>query len=80
MQGITIIRGLCLILLGIIAYGILLWLFGLRIPGRLRRSNRVADSKHNSRKVWIVLGYYILLVSLILSGYLLIRYLVRGGL
>lgn len=66
-------------LLGLIAYGTLLWLFGLRIPGRLRRNNRVTDTKWNNRRVWIVLGYYILLVGIILSGYLLIKYMVRGG-
>ena len=80
MQGITVIRGSCLILLGITAYSILLWAFTWKIPGSLRKDHKPVESKCNRRRVRILVGYYLLLGIMVLIEFLLIKYMVRGGL
>lgn len=80
MQYITVIRGLCLMLLGIVAYSVLLWIFGRRIPGRLRRDKKESDSRYGENKERLVLRYHLILAILILLGYLGIKYMVRGEL
>jgi uncharacterized membrane protein len=77
---LTIIRAICLMLIGVSTYSILLWVFGWRMPGRLRRIHRLIDNKSNKQKAIIIFGYYLLLGSMILVGFLLIKYRVRGGL
>lgn len=78
MWYLAVIRGLFILLLGITAYIILLYAVGMRMPGRLRRHQKKFDNS-NKRKTWIVLGYNVLLVFIIILSYLLIKYTVRGG-
>lgn len=78
MRFLTIIRGLCLILLGVTVYSILMHIVGWRIPGRLRRFQKRRDMNCYKHKTLIVLGYYILLAFLIMLGFVLIKYMIRG--
>lgn len=50
------------------------------MPGRLRKNHLINDNKFSKRKALIVTGYNILLGIIILFGYLLTKYMVRGGL
>ncbi|NLO08278.1 MAG: hypothetical protein GX129_00180 [Clostridiales bacterium] len=75
-----IFRSICLMLLGAMAYGFLLWVFGWRMPGRLRKKYRQVDVKYNNRKIWIILGYFVLLGIIIVFGFLFTKYMVRGDL
>lgn len=78
MRYFTIIRSLCLMLLGITAYSTLLWVTGWRIPGRLRKHNRQID--YGRKKIWTVLVYNALLAFLIILSLMFIKYMVRGAL
>ncbi len=64
--------------LGIIMYCILLWVSGRRIPGRPRRRMGELNTGYERRKIGLVLGYYFILALLILSGFLLINYMIKG--
>ena len=78
MPNFTVIRSLSIMVVGITVYGILLCLFGIKMPGRLRRRQEKNDFSNDKKKVWIIWGYIILLTFLIIIGFILIKYTVRG--
>lgn len=80
MWSLALIRSLSIMLLGIAVYSILLWVIGLRIPGRPRKNHRQDDSNYRNRRAWIVLGYYIPLAILIILVFTIIKFMVRGDL
>jgi hypothetical protein len=69
-----------MMILGITAYSILLWVIGRGIPGRARRHQNQLANRYVKHKAWIILGYHFVLLLLIMLGFILIKYMVRGEL
>lgn len=78
MRYLAVIRSLGILFLGIMTYIILSWVLSWKIPGRLRKSQKQNDKNYGKRNALIEFAYFTILAFLIILGFIIIMYVVRG--
>jgi len=79
MWQITVLRVFILSVLSFFAFKILLYAVGLAAGNQLRKRKKIYDDRQEQVKTKIVIGYLILLLSIIILTFFVIRYWTRGG-
>lgn len=80
MWYITVLRLSAVIFAGILAYFILLWAIGRKVPGRLKKRSVSQNYKSAEKMTGFFLIYLILLLFLIVTGYIVIKSFTGGDL
>lgn len=79
MWKITLLRMMLIIILGIVLFSTLLFVTGRYASIRLKRRNRKLESLPIPKDKVITL-YFLILISTVIVGFLLLKYYVRGEL